>query len=72
LAAAAAGYLPDGFDLLAAHGVEAVVEVDRGIAVRRDEFDSLSQAGFPVASRCVQDGDDAYARLRPAAPYTYR
>ena len=48
---AAGGDGPDGFDLVAAAGVEAVVKVHAGIAVRDDQFDALADrrqlaAGF--------------------------
>src|SRR5215475_13314299 len=51
LGAPAARDVPDGFHLLAAHHVDAVVEVDGGIAVRRDELDELAESRQPSGLR---------------------
>src|SRR5262249_6795363 len=51
LGATAARDVPDGFHLLAAHHVDAVVEVDGGIAVRREELDELAEGGQPSRLR---------------------
>ena len=37
------GDRPDGLDAVAAHGVEAVVEVDRRVAVRHDELQPVAE-----------------------------
>src|SRR2546430_11034112 len=35
---------PNGFDLFAAHGVDAIVEIHGRIAVRNEEFDAVADA----------------------------
>src|SRR6266542_6589287 len=47
LRAAAARDVPDGLHLPAPHGVDAIVEVDGRVAVRREEFDELAQGREP-------------------------
>src|SRR5215468_888635 len=62
LALAAPGDLPDRLDLVPAHGVELVVEVEGGIAVRREELDAVAEAGGAV---WIHDGEAAVLVARP-------
>src|SRR5262245_1211320 len=62
LALAAPGDLPDRLDLVAAHGVELVVEVEGGVAVRREEFDAVAETGRAVR---IHDGEAAVLVTRP-------
>src|SRR5262245_19175615 len=62
LALAASGDLPDRLDLVPAHGVDLVVEVEGGIAVRWEEFDAVPQAGGAVG---IHDGEAAVLVARP-------
>src|SRR5882724_9416746 len=45
LATAAGGDVPDGFDLGAAHCVDAIVQIDGGVAVWREELHELAERG---------------------------
>src|SRR5438046_5135743 len=51
LATAAGGDVPDGFDLGAAHGVDAIVQIDSGVAVRREELHELTERGHAALLR---------------------
>src|SRR4029434_2536409 len=62
LALAAPGDLPDRLDLVSAHGVDLVVEVEGRIAVRREELDAVAQARSAVR---IHDGEPAVLVARP-------
>src|SRR5439155_9887715 len=51
LATAAGGDVPDGFNLGAAHGVDAIVQIDGGVAVRREELHELTEHGYAALLR---------------------
>ena len=46
---------PDRFHVFAAASVNAVIEIHRGIAVRRDKLQVISKADFPGSVFEVQD-----------------
>src|SRR4029450_670994 len=62
LALAAPGDVPDRLDLVAAHRVDLVVEVEGGIAVRREELDAVAEARRAVR---VDDREAAVLVPRP-------
>src|SRR2546428_6449954 len=66
LATAAGGDVPDGFNLGAAHGVDAIVQIDGGVAVRREELHELTEHGHAALLR----HESALLIARPRGFYT--
>ena len=63
---------PQAFDAAAAHADDPVVEVDRRVAVARNEPHAIAGSGGspPAATASTPCSSDAFTYSRPRAPYT--